>query len=170
MATPSIASLIDALLDQDKVLSAAVPDWRDTGAHGQHRLIVPVVLADGISTGLELEVHAYPDMRPLRFNILLNYGLCVWRIDHEEDDAHINSLDAPPDIAGLYLTGPHYHAWDDNKRFCTHNSLPNKLKNARVLGNGIRSFDSALRWLCGEARIGQPPTGLITLPPKSRLL
>jgi|SRR6185312_7109623 len=168
MASPPIASLIDELLEKDKELGG-VPDWREMHAHGQHRLVVPALL-DGASTGMDLEVHAYPDIKPLRFGVMLNVRECVWRIDYAEDDQHVNSFDAPPDIAGIQIDGPHYHAWDDNRRFCTHASLPRSLPNARFLPMAIRSFDSALRWLCGEAHIAQPRAGLIELPPRTRLI
>jgi hypothetical protein len=168
MASPSIASLIDDLLAAPKELGG-VPDWRDTGVHSQHRLVVPVLLG-GASTGLSLEVTAYPNMKPLRFNVMLNYGRCIWRIDYAEDDVHINSFNAPAEIAALQIVGPHYHQWSDNKHFSIQGTLPLSLRNARPLGVGIRSFDSAMRWLCAETNIGQPPTGGIVVPPRTRLI
>lgn len=168
MADVSIASLIDDLLARDKELGGA-PDWREIGGHGGHRLIVPVTLA-GASTNMDMEINAYPDMKPTRFRIMLNRRKCIWRIDYVEEDVHVNSFDAPDGIKGIRIRGPHYHDWADNRRFCTQNNLPDKLSNARVIPDGIRSFNSALRWMCGLANIAQPPSGLIELPARTGLI
>lgn len=169
MASESIAHLIDKLLGATPKALDGVPIWRDQGAHDQHRLVLPVTL-HGASTGLDLVATAYPNTLPLRFCILLRYEKCILRIDWADSDIHTNPYQIQPDIAGMVLVGPHVHSWADNRRFCTHNSLPINLKAARRLPDEVVDFDTALEWLCREANIEPPPPGLVVLPARTRLL
>lgn len=168
MATQSIAHLIDDLLSLSKSLGG-IPQWRDMNAQDQFRLVVPVAL-DGKSTGLTICITARPNTEPLRFTITLNYNSCIFRIDWCEDDVHTNPFKIQPDISGVAIVGHHFHSWSDNKRFCTKNSLPKTLKVARKLSTEIDTFEGALAWMCQETKIQPPAPGLITLPPRTRLL
>lgn len=167
MAGPHIAWLIDEFLEAPKELGG-IPKWRDMGAHDQHRLVIPLFL-EGDSTGLDLEICTYPNTEPLRFGITLRMERCVWRLDYSHTDVHPNSLSAPPDIAGAILVGPHYHAWEDNRHFATHNALPKRLLNGRVFSENIKTLEEALDWFCRKTNIIPPPPGLITLPARNRL-
>lgn len=167
MATPQIVAIIDDLLAAQKTLGGA-PAWRDMGHHGQHRLVMPLML-NGESTGADLEIGAYPNREPLRFGIAIRQPKCIWRLDYSDSDVHTNSLNAPPDISGIQIIGPHYHAWADNRRFVTGNSLPKTLKNARIFPENIKSFEVAFEWFCVQTNVTIPPPGTIELPVRTEL-
>lgn len=167
-STSSIALVIDSLLSAPKTLGGS-PAWRDMQSHDQHRLVMPLLIG-GESTGLDLEICAYPNTQPTRFTIIIRQPRCVWRLDYSTTDIHTNSLNAPDDIRGLLISGPHYHAWADNRHLCTNNALPDQLRNARVFPASISSFNAALEWFCAETNILPPPAGLIVMPARTRLL
>ena len=146
-----------------------IPDWRDGPYGGEMRMVMPLRIND-VSTGGELLVTAYPLIGHSRFRVMLILQKCVWRVDHVNDEPHINSFDRPADLAEFDFCEPHYHAWADNRRFCTHLSLPEQLENARLMPQHVRTFDTTLRWFCGQTNIEQPPPGVIALPPRTRLL
>jgi hypothetical protein len=127
---------------------------------------------DGQTCGLRLTVKAYPAAPQLQFRIILALKTAIWRVDFShDDDAHPNSLNAPADIRGALIEGPHFHAWSDNRRFGSAKSLPSKLQNARQLHTNIRNFESAFRWFCGETKIvGIDHSGIPDLPPRTELL
>jgi hypothetical protein len=168
MATRSIAELIDDLLAAEKTI-AGDPDWRIGPYDGEDRLVMPLRIR-GVSTGSDLMISAYPYLGNSKFRIMVCAEKCVWRIDHVFDEPHVNSFSRPSDLDEYSFNEPHYHAWSDNRRFCTHQSLPDRLYNARIMPPDVRSFDSSLRWFCGKTNIVQPPHGLIALPPRRRLL
>jgi hypothetical protein len=167
MATPPIVALIDDLLAARKALGG-LPTWRNMNHHGQHRLVVPI-LFKGESTGLELEVCAYPNREPLRFTIILRQPKCIWRVEYDPTASHPNPFNAPKDIAGLLIVGPHYHNWSDNRRFITSGTLPKSLKNARLLPLELKTFEAAFDWFCRETNIEVPPPGTIALPARTEL-
>ena len=158
---------IDGLLAARKAISGE-PNWQDT-YYNEARLIMPLVV-DEVSCGADLEIISYPLDGHTRFRVMICAPRCIWRIDHVTDEPHVNSFNRPNDLAEADINGPHYHSWPDNRRFATHSSLPDRLENARVLPAGLQTFDSTLRWFCGETNIEQPPTGLIVLPSRMRLL
>lgn len=168
MSDRPIAEIIDDLLAAPKTMDG-VPDWQDAPYRGEQRIVMPLRI-DGVSTGADLLITSYPFIGHTKFRIMINADKCVWRIDHVMDEPHINSFDKPPDLLEFDFNEPHYHSWQDNRRFCTHFSLPNELQNARIMPAHVRTFDSSLRWFCGETNIEQPPNGLIDLPPRRRLL
>ena len=167
MATPSIVATINDFLEARKTLEGSAT-WRDMGHHGQFRLIFPIHI-DGVSTGFDFEICAYPNIVPLRFTISIRQPLCIWRIDYSETDVHTNSLNAPSDIAGLTIVGVHYHAWSDNSRFVTSSQLPKNMKNARPLSKDINNFEAAFEWLCREINIELPEPGEVVLPARTEL-
>ncbi|MBI1775895.1 MAG: hypothetical protein HYR63_11165 [Proteobacteria bacterium] len=166
--TKSIAELIDDLLAARKEL-VGIPGWREGPHPDEHRLVMPLHI-DGVSTGAEFLVTAYPLVGHGKFRIMICAPKCVWKIDHTTDELHVNSFDRPSDILEHSFMQPHYHSWADNRRFSTRSVLPEQLKNARIMPEGVRSFDSSLRWFCGDTNIEQPAKGLIVLPPRTRLL
>lgn len=163
---PRIADLIDDLLVARKTV-AGEPDWRDI-YHGESRLVMPLHVG-GVSSGSDLHISAYPLIGDSKFRIMLCAPKCVWRVDHVFDELHVNSFNRPADLKELSFSRPHYHAWADNRRFCTHATLPDRLENARILQKPL-SFDSVLRWFCGETNIEQPQSGAIALPQRRDLL
>lgn len=167
MAGPHIAELIDGLLATRKTISGE-PDWQDT-YNNQARLIMPLAV-EGVSCGADLKVIAYPIDGHSKYSILVCAPKCIWRVDYVTGEPHVNSLSRPDDLSEADINGPHYHSWPDNRRFATHSSLPDRLENARILPAGLQTFDSTFRWFCGETNIDQPPTGLISLPSRMRLL
>lgn len=163
-----IAALIDDLLAARKTLGG-VPDWQTGPYEGEERLLIPLRV-DGVSSGADLIITGYPYVGHTKFRIMICAPQCIWRIDYVNDEHHVNSFNRPPDLIEYDFCEPHYHSWPDNRRFSTHNSLPNRLENARIMPADVRSFDSALRWFCGQTNIDQPQNGLIALPPRRRLL
>lgn len=167
MATHSIVALIDDFMAAPKTLEGEAV-WRDAGHHGQYRVVFPLYV-NGVSSGFDLEICAYPNLTPLRFTLCIRQPKCVWRLDYSETDVHTNSLKAPPDIAGQTIVGFHYHSWADNRRFVTGGQLPEMMKNARSLPEGVKGFEAAFVWFCRETKIALPPTGKIDLPPRTEL-
>lgn len=147
---------------------AGRPDWREVGHRGEHRLVMPVMI-DNRPTSAELEINAYPNIRDLRFRVMLRLPQCIWRLDYVDDEHHVNPMDCW-DACGYAFSEPHYHSWDDNRRFAKPASPPDPMPVARVLPSQIRQFDGAFRWFCGETNIAQMPPGMIELPPRNRLL
>lgn len=168
MADKPIAQIIDELLAARKTLSGN-PDWQASEHGVEYHVIMPLRI-NGLSTGADLRVTAYPNEGHSRYRILLCAPKCIWRIDHVVGEPHVNSFNRPTDLKEYSFDEPHYHSWNDNRRFCTHASLPDRLENARILPPNHRAFDNALRWFCGSNNIEQPPHGLIVLPQRTRLL
>lgn len=162
-----IAAIIDDLLAAKKTLIGS-PVWQNPYSSSEDRLLLPLQV-DGVSTGADLTISAYPNIRPLSYRMMICAPKCIWRVDYVYDEHHINSFERPIDLKEFSFCEPHYHAWPDNRHFCTYSTLPDRLPNARIMPN-LRSFDSCLRWLCGETNIEQPPCGLIDLPPRRVLL
>jgi hypothetical protein len=118
--------------------------------------------------GVRLIVKAYPRESDLRFRVVLTAATCIWRLDYE-DDPHINPLNAP-EFGGMTLAGPHYHSWADNRRFGTPNSLPKKLRIARLLPAEIKTFSAAFRWFVDQTNIEIDSSEVPDLPRKVTLL
>jgi hypothetical protein len=168
MATRPIAELINDLLAARKTIEG-VPRWEEGPYVGKERLLMPLYV-EGASGNVDLIITAYPYAGHSRFRVMLCAPKCVWRTDCTIDEPHFNSFDRPADLEEVYFCEPHYHSWSDNRRFCTMQGLPDKLPNARKMPTEVRSFDSCLRWFCGQTNIEQPAAGMITLPPRRRLL
>lgn len=163
-----VAELIDRLLEADKTLDGE-PDWRHVGNGDENRLILPLFVG-ARSTNASVEIDAYPNAPVLRFRIMLNVEKCVWRVDHTEYELHVNPIDTFRLITPKSFTEPHYHSWADNRRYCTQNSLPSRPKIARPIPTNIRGFDAVFRWFCSEVKIAQPPSGMVYLPSRTRLM
>lgn len=167
MGNESIVSIVDRFMSARKKLTGT-PGWREVGSNGEVRLILPLTLGTEISEAV-LEVNGYPNIRDLRFRIMVRFQLCLCRLGYVHDEPHVNPINVWKDC-GTSFTAPHYHSWDDNKRYSTHARLPDRLLVARVLPTSIRQFDAAFRWFCTDLNIDQPQSGLIELPPRNRLL
>lgn len=167
MRNEPIVSVIDRLLAAKKTLAGA-PEWSEVRFNGEARLVMPLSIGEQISSAV-LEVNAYPNIRDMRFRIMVRLEQCLCRLDYVFDEPHVNPFDVWRDC-GRSFCEPHYHRWADNKRYATRLELPDPLRVARVLPPTIRQFDAAFRWFCSDLNIDQPPSGMIELPPRSRLL
>jgi hypothetical protein len=169
MSAQPITEFIQRFLAARKTMGGE-PEWNpDPYDDRAQRVTLPLQI-DGLSTNANISVVYYPYYPTLRFRILICTTRCIWRLDHVHDEPHINSFNKPRDLKEHSFAEPHYHSWDDNKRFCTKFSLPDRLENARITPAGVRTFDSSLRWFCGETNVAQPATGEIELPRRTRLL
>jgi hypothetical protein len=165
---PDIRDVIDVFLTKDKTL-VGIGGWRRDTHERSFRWVSPIEV-EGELPGLDLTVKAYPRSRRLKFRTILTYGKAVWRLDYANDSPHVNSIDRPPDLDIGPITGPHFHSWEDNRRFATANSLPSSLHNARVLPQNLRTFESAFRWFRGETRIVVGSQDMPILPRPETLL
>ncbi len=168
MAGVDVKKLVDELLSADKTLEG-VPNWEQSSNIQEYRLTFPVFI-DGRSTEAFVEINAYPNAPSLRFRILFIIEKCVWRIDHTEYERHINPIDTFNNIQPSSFLCPHYHSWEDNRRYCTKSSLPKRLMIGRPLPENIKQFDAAFRWFCGKINISQLPSGMVELPLRTTLL
>ena len=169
MTKQSMELIIDRLLEATKTPIGS-PSWEaSTWGKGELRLLWPLCI-DNVPCQADLEINAYPTYgnSKEKWRIKLLVGRCIWRIDYVHDEHHINSLDKRDDLIDYAFTAPHYHAWEDNKRFCTHNILPIDLPNARIMPITCRTFPNALRWFCAETNIVLPH--MIDLPPRTMFL
>jgi hypothetical protein len=141
--------------------------WQQGNRDGCHQWSRAVEFL-GESRGARLEVKAYSQHETLKFRILLNEQRCIWRLDFA-DDGHVNPLSAP-ESPGQPVTGPHYHSWQDNRRYATSIALPRRLRNARILPAYIQSFEAAFRWFCDEVKISIKTTDVPELPERNGLL
>lgn len=164
----NIRALVSELLAADKTLEGTA-DWRPIGRGDEVRLLLPVFI-DGRSTQATVEVDAYPNAPVARFRIMLNVEKCIWRIDFTEYEQHVNPVDTWHEITPYAFREPHFHAWSDNERYCTANSLPKKLLIARPLPPKIRQFSAAFRWFCDKVKIAQPPSIMPNLPQRTKLI
>jgi hypothetical protein len=167
MIGASITLLVDALMRAKKTL-AGEPDWKEVGHRGEHRLVLPLMI-EGTVCPLDLEINGYPNIRDLRFRIMLRMPQCVWRIDYVDDELHVNPADDWWDC-GVSFTEPHYHSWEDNRRLATHSQVPDPMPVARVLPPNLNSFDNVFRWFCEQTNIAQPPSNMVYLPSRNRLV
>jgi hypothetical protein len=166
MSAPDIRTLMDAVVAADKTL-AGTNYWKPDEDGDAHRWIGVIEVA-GELPGVNLVVKAYPRSPALKFRIMLNAGRCIWRLDYDHD-GHLNPLNAPGD-PGILIREPHYHSWADNRRLATVNSLPRRLRNARLLPAGIRSFNSAFRWFVQQTNIQISSLDTPDLPKTDTLL
>ena len=166
---PDTRDIVDALLAAEKRL-AGDGEWQ-SDREGVKRFI-RAVEREGEITPLELVIKAYPRRPQPRFRLILNMGRAIWRVDFT-DEIHPNPRNLgrpdvdPPMIA---IQGPHYHSWADNRRFATATSLPERLKNARILPENVRSYESTFRWFCGATNIALGMGDVPDLPKRDTLI
>ena len=168
MSRSPIVPFMDNFVEASKNIEGT-PEWREVGFSREYRLVAPLSI-DGISTGVNIEVNAYPNIATLRFRILLLYHKCFARLDFVDDEQHVNPLGLGDEFPKGIFWGPHIHHWHHNKSYCTTYGLPDRLRVAIPLPERLRQFDATLRWFCSQYRISQPPSGLIALPTRTSLL
>lgn len=128
------------------------------------------VAVEGEISGFSLIARAYPNVNSVTFRLILSHERAIWRLDFSDNETHVNSLNKPADAPGGIIRGPHYHAWPDNERFASANSLPKKLHNARMLPSNIRTFENAFRWFCAQVSIGIFTSDIPEFPKRTTLL
>src|SRR5260370_18889801 len=144
-----IVDVIDELLAADKQLIGAVA-WQPTQRPDEMRASWPLLIGDESPTGVSLVIDYYPEGSPARYHISLNAPKSVFRVDYDEGAIHTNSFNAPKELAGKVVSGPHYHPWLDNRHFCAAQSLPDALLNARPLPANPHGFQNVVRWFLGQ--------------------
>jgi len=157
----SISKAVEALLRSEKTLEGR-GQWT-MQENGKARYVRALSVAGEI-TDARLEIHFYTREKPPKFNISLLAPSRIWALDFDEAHKRTNSLNKPSDIPAI-VTGPHYHSWEDNRRFATKVSLPSRLLNARPLPHNIRSYENALRWFCDKTNIILRNEDIV-MPPK----
>lgn len=163
-----IRVVVDRLLRAEKTPTGQAT-WADEHREGDMRLLYPLLMDGEISDAI-LQIIAYPRSRSLRFRLNLLYGRAVWRLDYVEDEEHVNSFNRPDDLIIGPFTGPHYHAWADNRRFATKSSLPERLENARLLEDNLQTFSNTFRWFCGQTKIDISGTEVPDLPISDQMI
>lgn len=163
-----IRVLVDRLITSDKVPFGQAR-WVDEHREGDMRMLYPL-LVDGEISDANLQIIAYPRARTLRFRLNLLYGRAIWRLDYVDDEEHVNSFNRPDGLTLGPFTGPHYHAWDDNRRFATKSALPERLENARLLEANLQTFPNVFRWFCGQTRIVIADFDVPELPASDRMI
>lgn len=163
-----VRDVVDAFFKKGKIL-AGTGQWRPELNENSVRCVYPIEV-EGEIFGLDLTIKAYPRAKVPKFRLILTYGKAIWRLDYADDDPHINSHNRPPDLPLGPIVGPHFHSWEDNRRFATSVALPSRLRNARPLPENVRSFENAFRWFCGLTGISVGSQDMPMLPKSDTLL
>src|ERR1700738_4928845 len=132
MTVVEIVAAVDAFLAATKIVVGAgspVP-WADGYNPNEKVLHLPLEVG-GELTGAKLMVVGFPNATFLKFRLGILFPGNVCRLDFT-DETHPNSFAHPADGLPPIITGPHYHTWSLNRRFCTGTTLPTKLHNAEI--------------------------------------
>lgn len=166
-----VAAAVDRFLATPKlIVGSDMPlAWAQGHSESERVIYLPLEI-EGEQTGAKLMVVGFPRERSLKFRLGILFPGAVCRLDYT-DETHPNTLSAPEDGIPPIVTGPHYHTWRVNRRFCRGGQLPPKLHNAELYQASARTFDSVLRWFCSDNRVeGLPGNHSIQLPTTDRLL
>ncbi len=165
-----VASAVDRFLQAEKVAVGVEHPmaWARGFSEYEVELRIPL-LVEGQLLGSQLMVAGFPGATMLKFRLMLLFPGAVCRLDFT-DEKHVNSLATATDGIPSSVSGPHYHSWPINRRFCRGMNLPMRLHNAVPFAEPGRTFDSILRWFCSDVGIkGLPTTHRIELPIRDRL-
>lgn len=165
-----IADLVDELLAADKELAGA-PEWRQPNRETEQGRLHWPVLVKGEISDCYLAATVYPVDPELRFTICLVYrDRNIWRLDYEPTErVEFNRFIKGHPYSGLPIAGPHCHRWEDNRVYVSHASIPEEFPIRTPLGEEVRSWEKAFRYLLGETNIAQPRE-VPSWPPNERLL
>lgn len=141
--------------------------WKSGNREGELRMRLPIEV-DGEIGGFELDLVKAPDSDDPGLRIILMYGRAFWRLCMG-DVEHPNSINRPDDLPAL-IVGPHYHCWADNRRFGEAASLPKRLRNARILPQGIVGDADAFAWFLSQVNIVFPDWEMPSWPTRTLLL
>jgi hypothetical protein len=115
-------------------------------------------------------VVGFPMAKILKFRLSICFNAAICRLDYT-DETHFNTANFQADGVPFSVIGPHFHSWPLNRRFFRGVSVAQDLLNAVPFTIQARTFDSILRWFCGETRIeGLSSNHLIELPKADKLL
>lgn len=141
--------------------------WQDGNRNGEFRMRLPIEV-DGEVGAFQLDLISAPDSQNPGIRFILLCGRAIFRLClHNE--MHTNSFNKPADL-GLTVEGPHYHSWNDNRRFGPANGLPKELRNARKLPLNQPDTDSAFKWFLNETKIIEPKWPMPSWPTRTLLL
>lgn len=162
---------VDQFLHTEKVIVGADQPviWNPGFLEGERQIHFPLEL-NGEQSGARLMVVGFPEADFLKFRLGILFPGAICRLDFT-DEVHPNTASVAEDGIPPIVSGPHYHTWKLNRRFCRGGSLPPKLHNAEPFGNHGGSFDAILRWFCADNMIASLPANhMIELPPRTHLL
>ncbi|WP_222707634.1 hypothetical protein, partial [Ottowia flava] len=157
-----IAYVDSVLLAQKSIPGIDEPTHFELGTFRNEYVLKLPVEINGV-LGPEKIIVAYRPSAHIDYSISLVCNVSVCRLDYDEAGGHTNSMLASRFRIPLIVSGPHFHKWEYNKQFVENDTKLLELKNA-VEVRGIRSFDSALRWFCGEVNVHLPHNHSIALP------
>jgi hypothetical protein len=172
VASPAdVAIAVDGFLATPKsIVGANTPLPWAQGYSPNERVVRYPLEMNGELTGAQLMIVGFPEARILKFRLGILFPGNVCRLDFT-DETHANTSRLPEDNIPAIVSGPHYHSWRINRRFCRGRSLPLRLYNAESFVSEARTFDAILRWFCADNQVqGLPPGHLIELPRPERLL
>lgn len=168
----ALVSAIDAFMCANKILIGvdSPMNWQPGRELGSNEFTVKIPIeVNGEISGQKLIINSYPNVDPIKFNILISFESAICRLDWDEGAIHSNSHATDGENINPIIRGVHYHPWGLNKRFFTHSSRVIELHNAIEYGQNIHQFDSALRWFCDENKITLSHNHRIELPKKGLL-
>ena len=155
---------VTAFLAAEKTLAGIdlPPQWMPSRTRPELCIKIPIELG-GVQYGQQLVVVA-PSARA-DFSLSIVHGGGVVRLDFEpRSGGHRNTLLAHLDGLPGVVSGTHFHRWEYNTRFVEGDGRLEELKHAEELPAAVRSFDAALRYLCGETNTTLPHGHRIELP------
>jgi hypothetical protein len=166
-----IASAVDLFLQTPKKVVGSEVRVPWANGFNEHEKVVHLPLeVEGEQTGAKLMVVGFPRARFLKFRLGILFPGAVCRLDYT-DETHANSSSEIGNELPATVTGPHYHSWRVNRRFCRGGNLPAKLHNAEKFENVAQTFDAILRWFCADTKIESlPPNHRIELPTTDQLI
>jgi hypothetical protein len=166
-----IAAAIDAFLATPKLIVGhdMAPQW-GPGYVPQERVAKYPLEIAGEQRGAQLMVVGFPRERDLKFRVGILFSGMICRLDYT-GETHPNSLTGVLRGLPLTVTGPHYHSWPLNRRFCRGIVAPARLHDAVPYEEHGRSFDAILRWFCTDTNIEPlPPDHRMGLPARETLI
>lgn len=169
MSRERFVELVDKVLSSTKLLAGiGIPQrWQPNRDPNELSIKIPIEI-EGQQVGHKLVAVFEPASHTLKFSILIVVNeVCITRLDFDPTGGHTNSLLAFQYGIPAVVSGKHFHRWSLNRRFVTGVGHLERLENAEDIPQNIRTFDSALRWFCGECNIQLPHNHAIELPPRS---
>ena len=169
MSRESFVELVDKVIASTKYLAGiGLPQrWQPNRDPNELSIKIPIEI-NGLQIGHKFVAVFEPASHTLKFSILIVVNeVCITRLDFDPTGGHTNSLLASQYGIPAVVSGKHFHRWVLNKRIVTAAGHLERLENAEAIPDRIRTFDSALRWFCGECNIQLPHNHAIELPPRS---
>jgi hypothetical protein len=99
-----------------RVVNADVPPQWSDGWYGEEPAAKLPLEIDGELGAARLLIVGMPDAPGLQFRLGILMLGCVCRVDFT-DETHLNSHAVVGDNLPRIVRGPHYHSWEQNRRF-----------------------------------------------------